>query len=88
MVVVTVEKSELEQLNDKRYVFPDSTPQQLIKDHELKCLKYEQGILASNERMRIFNSVITQQPVFYKKRCEKFALKNIETQCHYTTRDY
>lgn len=53
MVVVTVEKSELEQLNDKRYVFPDSTPQQLIKDHELKCLKYEQGILASNKNENI-----------------------------------
>ena len=62
--MVTIEKSELGQLNDKWYVLPDgicslpyehkdlkeitnfkyklnTTPQKLIKEHELELLKYE-----------------------------------------------
>ena len=42
-------------------------PQDLIKNHENDMLKYEQKILQENEKMRIINSIMTQQLIFYKK---------------------
>ena len=41
-----------------------------------------------HERMRVFNTIICQQPAFYKKGSEKRSLKNTENQCQYSTRDY
>ena len=43
----------------------------------------EQGILQSNERMRIINSVLLQQPVFYKRS----TLKRSQLQIQSNTRD-
>ena len=58
--------------------------QNLIEKHENDILKYEQNILKENERMNIINSVITQQPTFYKKR----TVKRTQFQLDYTTRDF
>lgn len=38
--------------------------------------------------MRVFITIICQQPVFCKKGSEKRSLKNIENQCQYSTSDY
>ena len=90
MVMVTIEKCEFGQLNDKRYILPDGisslsyghrdltfienfkdeislTPEKLAKYYQDNLLRSDQGILQSNERMRIINSVLLQQPVFYKR---------------------
>ena len=50
--------------------FKDSisfTPEKLLKHHENNLLRLKHGILESNERMRIVNCVILQQPIFYKR---------------------
>ena len=62
--------------------FKDSlnlTPQDLIKYHENSLLRFEQGIIQGNERMRIINAILTQQSVFYKKgtiKWSQFQIKN------------
>ena len=107
MVMVTIEKCEFGQLNDKRYILPDGisslpyghkdlkfienfkdeislTPEKLIKYHKDNLLRFEQGILQSNERMRIINSVLLQQPVFYKRS----TLKRSQFQIESNTRDF
>ena len=99
--MVTIEKSEFGQLNNKRYLschsilslsyghqdlnaiteFKDSpnlTPQDLIKHHENNLLRFEQEIIQGNERMRIINTILTQQPVFYKKGTTKQSQFQIE----------
>ena len=43
------------------------TAQKVIQHHENNLLRFEQGILARNERMRVLNSVLLQQPLFYKR---------------------
>ena len=43
------------------------TAQKIIQHHEKKLLRFEQEILARNERKRVKNSVILQQPLFYKR---------------------
>ena len=77
MVMVTINKSEFGQLNDKRYVLPDrisSFPykhlalshiesfketlfplnaEKIITHHKYNLLRFEQGKLESNERLRI-----------------------------------
>ena len=88
--MVTIEKCEFGQLNDKRYILPGGisslpyglkdltfiedfkdeislTPEKLVKYYQDNLLRSDQGILQSNERMRIINSVLLQQPVFYKR---------------------
>ena len=108
MCMVTIEKSEFGQLNDRRYILfcdcisslpyghqdlnaitelKDSlnlTPQDLIKYHENNLLRFEQGIIQRNERMRIINAILTQQPVFYKKG----TIKRSQFQIKNTTRDF
>ena len=107
--MVTVEKAEFGQLNDKRYVLLDGvfslpcrhkdldfienfkceslgrlTAQKIIQYHENNLLRFEQGILQSNERMRVVNSVLTQQPLFYKRGM----LKRSQFQINSNTRDF
>ena len=107
MVMVTIEKCEFGQLNDKRYILADGisylpyghkdltitenfkdevslTPEKLIKYHKDNFVRLEQRILQSNKRMRITNSVLLQQPVFYKKGTLKRSLFQIESN----TRDF
>ena len=109
MIMVTVEKAEFGQLNDKRYVLPDGisslpyghkdlesienfkcetlgnlTAQKIIQHHENNLLRFEQGILARNERMRVINSVLLQQPLFYKRG----TLKRSQFQIESNTRDF
>ena len=38
------------------------TSEKLIKYHKDNSLRFEQGILQSNERMRIINSILLHQP--------------------------
>ena len=94
MVMVTIDKCEFDQLNDRRYILPDNinslpyghrdlkfiedfkdsislTPEKLRKHHENNLLRFQHGILESNERMRIINCVLLQQPVFYKRNTLK-----------------
>ena len=53
------------------------TPEKLIKYYKDNLLRFEQGILQSNERMRIINSVLIQQPVFYKRgTLKRFQIKS------------
>ena len=102
MVMVTIEKCEFGQLNDKRYILADGisflpyghknltftenfkdevslTPEKLIKYHKDNFVRLEQRILQSNKRMRITNSVLLQQPVFYKRGTLKRSLFQIES---------
>ena len=85
--MVTTEKAEFGQLNDKRYVLPDGissllyghkdleyineyrnlTARKIMQHHENNLLRFEQGILARNERMRVINYVLLQRPLFYKR---------------------
>ena len=90
MIMVTIEKIEFGQLNDKRYALCDGisslpyrhkdliptenfkkeiklTPQTPIKNCGNNLLRFEQGIIQGNERMRVINSVLLQRPIFYKK---------------------
>ena len=67
--------------------FKDSlnlTLQDLIKYHENHLLRFEQGIIQGNARMRIINTILTQQPVFYKKVTTERSQFQIEN----TTRDF
>ena len=104
--MVTIEKCEFRQLNDKKYILPNGisslpyghkdakfiknfkdeisfSPEELIKYHKDNLLKFEQGILQSNKRMRIINSVLLQQPIFYKS-----TLKRSQFQIESNTRDF
>ena len=106
MGMVTIEKCEFRQLNDKKYILPNGisslpyghkdakfiknfkdeisfSPEELIKYHKDNLLKFEQGILQSNKRMRIINSVLLQQPIFYKS-----TLKRSQFQIESNTRDF
>ena len=90
MIMVTIEKREFGQLNDKRYALCDGisclpyrhkdlipienfkkeikvTPQTPIKSCGNNLLRFEQGIIQGNERVRVINSVLLQRPIFYKK---------------------
>ena len=101
MCMVTIEKSEFGQVNNKRSLscddisslpyghqdlnaiteFKDSlnlTPQDLVKYHENNLLRFEQGIIRGNERMRIINAILTQQHLFYKKSAIKRSQFGIE----------
>ena len=60
------------------------TPEKLIKYHRDNLLMFEQGILQSNKRMRIINSVLLQQPAFYKRS----TLKRSQFQVESNTRDF
>ena len=105
MIMVTVKKAEFGQLNDKRYVLPDSisslpyghkdleyiekcetfeTAQKIIQHHEQNLLRFKHGILAKNERMRVINSVLLQQPLFYKRG----TLKRSQFQIESNTREF
>ena len=67
--------------------FKDSisfTPEKLLKYHENNLLRLEHGILESNERMRIVNCVLLQQPVFYKRS----TLKRSQFQIESNTRNF
>ena len=105
--MVTTEKCEFGQLNDKRYILPDGisslpyghkdlkfienfkdeislTPEKLIKYHMDNLLRFEKGILQSNKKMRIMNSVLFQQLVFYKRG----TLKRSQFQIESNIRDF
>ena len=60
------------------------TPQSLIKNHENNLLRFEQGIIQANERMRIINSVLLQRHIFYKES----TLKRSQCQIELNTRDF
>ena len=47
-------------------------------------LCFEQGIMQGNERMRLTNAMLTQQPVFYKEG----TIKQLQFQIENTTRDF
>ena len=67
--------------------FKDSlnlTLQDLIKYHENHLLRFEQGIIQGNARMRIINTILTQQPVFYKK----VSTERSQFQIENSTRDF
>ena len=55
------------------------TPEKLVKYHKDNLLRFEQGILQSNERIRIMNSVLLQQLVFYKRGTLKRSQFQIES---------
>ena len=59
------------------------TPEKLVKYHKDNLLRFEQGILQSNERMRIINSVLLQQLVFYKRGTLKRSQFQIEFNNRY-----
>ena len=107
IIMVTIEKSEFGQLNDKRSVLCDGIsslpyrhkdlipiekfkkgiklmPQSLIKNHENNLLRFEQGIIQGNERIRNINSVLLQCPIFYKKGM----LKRSQFQIEFSMRDF
>ena len=105
MVIVTIDKPEFGQLNDKRYIIPDGisslpyghshigtfkeslfhpNPEKIITHHKYNLLRFEQGILQSNERMRIINNVLLQQSVFYKRG----SLKRSQFQITISTREF
>ena len=60
------------------------TAQKITQHHENNFLSFEQGILARNERMRVINSVLLQQPLFYKTG----TLKRSQFQIESYTRDF
>ena len=105
--MVTIEKCEFGQLNDKRYILLDGisslpyghkdltfienfkyelsfTPEKLLKFHRDNFVRFEHGILQSNKRMRVINSVLFQQPIFYKRR----TLKRSQFQIESNPRDF
>ena len=107
IIMVTIEKFEFSQLNNKQYILPDGvssppyghkhltfvenfkksllplTPEKLIK-HQNNLIRFEQSILEQNERMRIINYVLLQQPIFYKRG----ALKRLQFQISENTRGF
>ena len=108
MVMVTIDKSEFGELDDKHCILPDGiislpyghlamshvetfkeslfplNPEKIITHHKRNLLRFEQGILESNERMRIINNVLLQQPVFYKRG----SLKRSQFQITASTREF
>ena len=60
------------------------TAQSLIKNHKNNLLRFEQGIIQDNKRMRIINSVLLQRPTFYKNG----TLKRSQFQIELNTRDF
>ena len=56
----------------------------LIKFQEYNLIRYEQGILERNERMRIINLVLLQQPIFYKRG----SLNRLQFQISNNTGDF
>ena len=98
MIMITVERNWTTQYPDGICSFPYGyrdlrlltefknnlklPPQNLIEKHENHILIYGQNLLKENERMRIINSVITQQPIF----CKKGTVKRTQFQLDYTTR--
>ena len=56
----------------------------MIKHHENNSLRFEQEIIQGNERMRIINAILIQQPVFYKKG----TIKRSQFQIKNNTRDF
>ena len=43
------------------------TAEKLVNFHKNNLLRFEQGILQSNEMVRAINSVLLQQPIFYRR---------------------
>ena len=43
------------------------TAEKLVKFHKNNLLRFEQGILQSNEMIRAINSVLLQRPIFYRR---------------------
>ena len=68
--------------NFKKSLLP-LTPIKLIK-HQYNLIRFEQGILEQNERMRVMNCVLLQQPIFYKRG----TLKRSQFQISENTRDF
>ena len=60
------------------------TSQSLTKNHENNLLRFEQGIIQGNKRLRIINSVLLQSPIFYKKGM----LNRSQFQTVLNTRDF
>ena len=67
----------------KKYLHP-RTLEKLIKFQEYNLIRYEQGILERNKRMRIINLVLLQQPIFYKRG----SLKRLQFQISNNTGDF
>ena len=57
----------------KEPLFPPN-PEKIIKYHKYNLLRFEQGMLESNGRMRIINNGLFQQPVFYKRFVRKVTI--------------
>ena len=69
--------------NFKKSLLP-LTPIKLVKHHQYNLIRFEQGILEQNERMRVMNCVLLQQPIFYKRG----TLKRSQFQISENTRDF
>ena len=60
------------------------TPQSLTKNHKNNLLRFEQGIIQGNKRLRIINFVFLQRLIFHKKG----TLKRSQLQTELNTRDF
>ena len=60
------------------------TAQNIMQHHENNLVRFEQGILARNERIRVINSVLLQQPLF----CKRGTMKRSQFQIESNTRDF
>ena len=60
------------------------TAHKIMQYHKNNFLRFEQGISARNERMRVINSVILQQSLFYKRG----TLKRSQFQIESNTRNF
>ena len=70
--------------NFKCETLENLTAQKIIQHHENNLLRFEQGILARNERMRVINYVLLQQPLFYRRG----TLKRSQFQIKSNTKDF
>ena len=62
----------------------DLSAQKIIQYHEDNLIRFEHNILPRNERMRVINCVLLQQPIFYRRG----SLKKSQFQITTNTRDF
>ena len=60
------------------------TAEKIIKFHKNNLLRFKQGILQCNKRMRVLNSVLLQQTIFYKRD----TLNSSQLQINSNRRDF
>ena len=69
--------------NFKKSLLP-LTSKKLIKHYQCNLIRFEQGILEQNERMRVMNCLLLQQLIFYKRG----TLKSSQFQISENTRKF